>query len=70
MMSPLPFMGQTYSLLIQEERQRQVESAGHFLSDLASSFNVGTQRTSYQPPQKRVEGRRTIVIIAKDRTIP
>jgi len=41
MMSPLPSLGQTYSLLIQEERQRQVKNAGHFLSDSASSFDAG-----------------------------
>ena len=59
MMSPLPSLGQTYSLLIQEERQRQVKNAGHFLSDSAFSFNASTQRPSYQPPQKTIEGRRT-----------
>jgi len=48
MMSPLPSLVQTYSLLIQEERQRQVNSAGHFLSDSASSLNV----------QQRIEQRR------------
>jgi len=58
MMDPLPSLGQTYSLLIQEERQRQVKNSGHFLSDSASSFNAGTQRISYQPTYKKTEGRR------------
>ena len=58
MMNPLASLGQTYSLLIQEERQRQVRNAGHFLSDSASSFNAGTQKVSYQPTHKRTEGRR------------
>jgi len=59
MMKPLPSLGQTYSLLIQEERQRQVKTAGNFLSESASSFNAGTQRISYQPPHRKVEGRKT-----------
>ena len=60
MMSPLPSLGQTYSLLTQEERQRQVKSAGQFLSDTASSFNAGTQRSVHQSqyPQKRFDGRK------------
>jgi len=57
MMSPLPSLGQTYSLLIQEERQRQVKNAGHFLSDSAS-FNAGAQKVVYQPSQKKNEGRK------------
>jgi len=60
MMNPLPSLGQTYSLLIQEERQRQVRNVGQFLSDSAASFHAGTQKPSYQPQtsQKRVENRR------------
>jgi len=57
MMSPLPSLGQTYSLLVQEERQRQVKNAGHFLSDSAS-FDAGAQKIVYQPSQKKNEGRK------------
>lgn len=55
MMNPLPSLGQTYSLLIQEEKQRQVKNVSHFQSDSACSFNVGTQRSNFQ---RRPEGRR------------
>ena len=58
MLDPLPSFGQTYSLLIQEERQRQVKNSGHFLGDSAASFNAGSQRVSYQTPYKKPEGRR------------
>jgi len=58
MMNPLPSLGQTYSLLIQEERQRQVKSATQFLSDTVSSFNAITQRVNFQNFQKKPEGRR------------
>ena len=61
MMKPLPSLGQTYSLLTQEERQRQVKSATHFLSDTASSFSAGTQKSAPQTQfsQKRFEGRKS-----------
>ena len=36
MMSPFPGMSQAYSLLVQEERQRQVKNETHFLSENAS----------------------------------
>lgn len=36
MSSPLPSIGQVYSLLLQEESQREIHSGGHFLSDSAS----------------------------------
>ena len=36
MMSPLPSIGQVYSMLIQEEKQREIRSSGHFLADSAS----------------------------------
>ena len=47
MMNPLPSLGQTYSLLVQEERKRQVKSNTQFLSDTTSSFNVTTQKVSF-----------------------
>jgi len=36
MMSPLPTISQVYSMLIQEEKQREIRSNGHFLADSAS----------------------------------
>ena len=36
MMSPFPAMSQAYSLLVQEEKQRQVKNESHFLSENAS----------------------------------
>jgi len=36
MMCPLPSISQVYSMLIQEEKQRDIRSAGNFLADSAS----------------------------------
>jgi len=36
MMSPFPAMSQAYSLLVQEERQRQLTNEAHFLNENAS----------------------------------
>ena len=36
MMSPLPSISQVYSMLIQEEKQREIRSSRHFLGDYAS----------------------------------
>ena len=36
MMNPLPSIGQVYSMLIQEEKQREIRSSGHLLADSAS----------------------------------
>lgn len=36
MMSPLPSISQVYSMLIQEEKQREIRSSGYFLADSAS----------------------------------
>ena len=36
MMSPLPSISQVYSMLIQEEKQRKIRSASHFLSESGS----------------------------------
>jgi len=36
MMTPLPIISQVYSMLIQEEKQREIRSNGHFLADSAS----------------------------------
>jgi len=36
MMSPLPSISQVYPVLIQEEKQQEIRSTGHFLADSAS----------------------------------
>ena len=36
MMSHLPSIGQVYFMLIQEEKQREIRSSGHFITDSAS----------------------------------
>ena len=36
MMNPLPSIDQVYSMLIQEDKQREIKSSGHFLADSAS----------------------------------
>ena len=36
MMIPLPSISQVYSMLIQEENQREIRTSGHFLTDSAS----------------------------------
>jgi len=41
MMKLLPTLSQFYSLLVQEEKQRQVRSDGHFQTESAS-FPAGT----------------------------
>jgi len=56
MMIPFPSMSQVYSLLIQEERQRQVRNEQHFLSDTAS-FSAGTTKPS--PIAKRPDHKRS-----------
>jgi len=43
MMTPFPTMSQAYSLLVQEERQRQVKNEAHFLNENAS-LSASTQR--------------------------
>lgn len=40
MMKPLPTVRQAYSLLIQEEKQREIRFGSHFTSD-GVSFNAG-----------------------------
>ena len=56
MMTPFPSMSQVYSLLVQEERQRQVKHEPHFLGDNAS-FTAGTTKpTTFQ---KRPDNRRS-----------
>jgi len=45
-MNPLPSLGQTYSLLIQEERHRQVKNTTNFLTDSAS-FSAVLHKPGY-----------------------
>ena len=56
MMAPFPSMSQVYSLLVQEERQRQVKSEPQFLGDNAS-FTAGT--TKLTAFQRRSDNRRS-----------
>jgi len=46
MMSPFPSMSQAYSLLAQEERQRQLKTEQHFLGE-NTSFSAGTSNTTF-----------------------
>ncbi|XP_075080014.1 uncharacterized protein LOC142165337 [Nicotiana tabacum] len=53
MMNPLPSIAQAFSLLIQEERQREIKPTGHLVLE-SSALNVNatrpnTYRTSYSP---------------------
>ena len=64
MMSPFPSMSQAYSLLVQEERQRQHKTEQHFLSE-NSSFSAGTTNNTfptgpYKPPinPRKLDGRK------------
>ena len=47
MMTPFPSMRQAYSLLVQEERQRQVKTEVHFLSE-NTSLSTGTNNSPIQ----------------------
>jgi len=57
MMNPFPSLSQIYSLLVQEERQRQVKSKGEFQTE-GSSFAAGVSNTSKNFSAKKPEGRR------------
>jgi len=63
MMIPLPTLSQIYSLLVQEERQRQVKPRSeHYIE--AASFSVGTNQnasniTGRNFPTKKQENRRS-----------
>jgi len=58
MMSPFPSLSQIYSLLVQEERQRQVKVKGDFQSE-ASSFVAGINNAPKFFPAKKSDGRRS-----------
>ena len=57
MMTPSPSLSQVYSLLIQEERQRQVRSSAQFQGE-GASFNVNTNNLNQVTGQRRQDGRR------------
>uniref|UniRef100_A0A7C9D7K9 Uncharacterized protein n=1 Tax=Opuntia streptacantha TaxID=393608 RepID=A0A7C9D7K9_OPUST len=60
MMTPLPSLSQIYSLLVQEERQRQVRQGSQFQMESAS-FNVTANSSldSKTHSGKKVEGRKS-----------
>ena len=55
MMTPFPSMSQAYSLLVQQERQRQVKTETHFLNENAS-LSAGISKKPLMP--KRFDNRR------------
>jgi len=57
MMSPFPSMSQAYSLLVQEERQRQVKSDMHFLGD-NTSLSATTTKSQATLPQGKPDTKR------------
>ena len=58
MINPTPTLSQVYSLLIQEERQRQVRSFGPFQGE-GASFHVNISNSTQAAAQRRQEGRRS-----------
>ena len=58
MMNPLPTIGQVHSMLIQEEKQREITSIGQFFGDFASlAVEVHKPNHAYKGRIERVEGR-------------
>jgi len=57
MMNHFPSLSQIYSLLVQEERQRQVKTRGDFQTE-RSSFAAGVKSIPRNFPAKKSEGRR------------
>ena len=58
MINPTPTLSQVYSLLVQEERQRQVKTSAQFQGE-GASFNASTTNFSEAAGQRRQEGRRS-----------
>jgi len=58
MINPTPTLSQVYSLLPQEERQRQVKSSGQFQGD-GASFTASANNLNQVTGQRRQEGRRS-----------
>jgi len=58
MMNPLPTIGQVYSMLIQEEKQREIRSIGQIFGDSASlAIEVHKPNNAYKGRTERIEGR-------------
>lgn len=57
MMKPFPTLGQVYSLLVQEEKQRQVKSGGIFQTESAS-FSAETSQISGQSSGRLLQARK------------
>jgi len=53
MMTPFPSINQAYSLLVQEERQRQVKTETHFLTENAS-LSVASNKNPPQEPWNQI----------------
>jgi len=49
MMVPFPSISQAYSLLVQEERQRQVKTETHFLTESASLSGLNKTFPAHDP---------------------
>lgn len=48
MLKPLPFIDIVYSILLSDEKQRQVSSTSQFTSE-STSFNAGASKPAYAP---------------------
>jgi len=57
MIDPTPTLSQVYSLLVQEERQRQVKDSAQFQGE-GASFNANTTNFRQAARQRRQEGKR------------
>jgi len=58
MMSPLPSISLVYSRLVQEEKQREIRSSGHFLGDSASlAVEIHKPNFAYKGRMEKTEGR-------------
>lgn len=51
MLNPLPTMAQAYSLLLQKEKQREMQANTHFLADSASLYASGNRNNHYRSNQ-------------------
>lgn len=63
MMTPFPSISQAYSLLVQEERQRQLKTEAHFLNEnasLSAAINKqNPQQENWRNNQMRLDSKRT-----------
>lgn len=57
MMTPLPSISKVYSMLIQEEKQREIRACNHFLTDSASLVaEVHKSNQFYKGRLDKIEG--------------